>query len=789
MTPGTLIARVVLLALILTTAWPAWGQQQSTEAPVDPARVREAIRKGVAYIYSKQKPDGSWEEVPKRIVRDPSKADQKGHENYSVTGGQWGGQTALATYALLAAGESPQDERIQKAINWLRQADIKGVYALGMRAQIWQYLPRTAETLAAARRDWALLAQGMRTKPGAKGLGTYDYLVDTTNTARVDLSVSQYGVLGAWSLAQAGVEVPSGYWRGTQTAWIGWQQRDGGWAYGGTPDKSHPVNLPITAAGVATLFITQDYLHANEGLRCQGNITNKHIDAGLKLITDNIDQLLVANQEKNRNPYYTLYGIERIGVASGLKYFGSTDWYQLGARWLLQRQNQSSGAWNTGNTSASRGGFCDNAFALIFLARGSAPVVINKLQYSVKERNQLVDGHWNQRPRDIANVVRWLGASLERDLNWQVVNLQVQAADLLDAPILYIAGDQRLDLTPEDEAKLKDYVEQGGLIVGHADCSDRKFQDSFRQLGAKLFNSEFRELPDDHILYNNRFRRSNMKTKPRWQGLSNGARELMVLIPDDPARAWQVQAVGGNESGYQMMMNLLLYAVDTTGAQTKGVTHVVRPNPRATAKSTIKVGRLQYPGQWDPEPGGWRRMHAILLNERSIGLDVQPIDPAKDAIPTDMQVLHMTGSGPFSLSQEARDAIRSYVESGGTLVIDAAGGASAFRTSVEQMLSMLFPAEASQLERPLKPDHALFSAAGKLGEVRYRMAALQALGSTRDPRVRGIEIDGRLAVIVSHEDLSVGMVGMPIDGIVGYEPQTATNIMKSILVYASQAKK
>ena len=36
----------------------------------------------------------------------------------------------------------------------------------------------------------------------------------------------------------------------------------------------------MTAAGIATLYITQDYLHGNEGIECHGNVTNLAIEAG-----------------------------------------------------------------------------------------------------------------------------------------------------------------------------------------------------------------------------------------------------------------------------------------------------------------------------------------------------------------------------------------------------------------------------------------------------------------------------------------------------------------------------
>ena len=51
-----------------------------------------------------------------------------------------------------------------------------------------------------------------------------------------------------------------------------------------------------------------------------------------------------------------------------------------------------------------------------------------------------------------------------------------------------------------------------------------------------------------------------------------------------------------------------------------------------------------------------------------------------------------------------------------------------------------------------------------------------------------MKLKDRLAVIYSPEDLSVGLVGQPIDGIVGYEPRTAAALMANALMNASKTK-
>ena len=83
-----------------------------------------------------------------------------------------------------------------------------------------------------------------------------------------------------------------------------------------------------------------------------------------------------------------------------------------------------------------------------------------------------------------------MGKQIERDLNWQIVNLKVPVEELHDAPILYIAGNQALDFTDDEQAKLRQFVEQGGMILGNADCgSPTPSPNSFRKLGKKLFPS------------------------------------------------------------------------------------------------------------------------------------------------------------------------------------------------------------------------------------------------------------------------------------------------------------
>jgi hypothetical protein len=151
------------------------------------------------------------------------------------------------------------------------------------------------------------------------------------------------------------------------------------------------------------------------------------------------------------------------------------------------------------------------------------------------------------------------------------------------------------------------------------------------------------------------------------------------------------------------------------------------------------------------------------------------------------RLAHLTGTGPFTLNPAQQKDLKDYVAKGGTLVVDAAGGSSDFAESAEAQLAAVFGGQPGNFGVLLPPTHEVYRLkAAPMDRFEYRTFARSKMtGKTSAPRVRAIEQAGRVQVLFSREDLVTGMVGMPIDGVMGYEPDTATGIMRNIALLAS----
>jgi hypothetical protein len=860
----------LLIAAVLCAASRRAG------ANVTPQQVDAAIKKGVAYLYAQQNDKGNWE-----ISAGPGPNPRVDPANNDPAQGQWGGLTALATYSLLVADESWKDKRLREPIEWMAKAQMIGVYAVGLRAQAWQFLPQTAGVKAAAKLDAGMLMAGM--KRGGDARAMWHYFVNDGAEIRYDHSVSQIALLGVWACQQAGREVPTAFWAESERAWRAHQNPDGSWAYRYKEnDGKHGPNITMTAAGVATLFMAEDYVHMADGVACKGNVFDDALVRGTRWIEGN-----AAGLPMTGNVGYTYYGLERVALASGYKYFGTFDWYKNASEALVNSQ-AADGSW-----SGDRGGpVVSTAWAVIVLCRGRAPIIMNKFEYDldgppkarpavvvaapkppaprpvarptparpgVKARPPapvvvppapvapVIDpnatthlGNWCQRPRDVAQFTRWMTDVTERKLGWQVIGSKNAVDDWHDAPVLYISGNQKLNLPKETVDKLRQYAEEGGLIYGQADCGSKEFTDSFVELGKALFPMyEFRELPADHPIYTRQqFLRTNWKNPPSVLGLSNGARELMVTIPNaDFGRNWQTMAYLGKEESFQAMNGIVLYAVDRQKLRYRGASYVIRPTQ--AGGRAVKVARLEFAGNWDPEPAGWRRLAALLGNQSQANVTVETVKLGEGRLDGAVYpIAHLTGTGQFAFTKDQIAELRKFVIKGGTIVCDAAGGDGVFAGCAEQQLALII--SGSKFE-PLNPDDPALAmppggesasasapmlvkpieldptgaganstaatrpttngilpdvekdppAADPAGEpvktllppdfpVEYRAFAKLRLGTSQALRLKGVKFRKKWAIIYSAEDLSVGMVGQNVDGIHGYAPTTATEIMRRL---------
>ena len=659
--------------------------------PPSPIDVDAAITKGKAFLYSLQNADGTWETdpaPPAGPLKKPS-ADP----NASADNNQYGGKTALAVYALLEAGDNGTDDRLKKAVAFLQKTASVSTYTLSLKCLCWSDLPATNDVKQALRRDaMALLGQKKMAGPNL----VWDYaLFAPARKNYYTLTSTQAAAWGLYAATEADYEVPADTWKLIEKTFEAGQQADGGWAYliaaKGTAPK--PPSMYNTATGVSALYLAQDYTRADAFASPHGNAVNPAIDKGLAWITRNIDQQQ-AGEKSGESAHRRLYGIEHVGLISGLRKFGTHDWYAEGADYFLKIQNRKDGSFGVKSGTGDYR-LTDTAWAVLFLQRGRTPVAINKLDYSPAAASPK-KALWDQRPRDAANAVAWVERALERELRWQIVDTNDAVTSMLEAPVLYLSGGDAVDLKPEARAKLKQYVEQGGLILANADGGNAAFAKSVEKLGAELVpNAEWRDLPDTHPIFSAEvFRKEKFAKRPAVRAIGNGVREFVLLVPAaDPAKTFQLKSARANGDAWQLITDVLGYATDKSNFYARGTTWLAA-DTAAKPKRTIEVARLQYNGAWDPEPAAWPQFGKFAA-ARAIGIKATPL-PAGQAVPTGARVVYVSGAAAFTLDDATRKNLKTFMDGGGLVFFEAAGGNPAFAASAQGRVDPLVRGRRAQ---------------------------------------------------------------------------------------------
>ena len=676
------------------------------------------------------------------------------------------GLDILCVYALMQCGQDINDPRLsirgqtmKDLINAMKALPLHRyhfeTYARGLRATALALYNRPEDRTVLGQ-DAAALVRGARA-----GAYTYELPHDRPNSRddgeRWDNSNSQYGLLGVWSAAENAFEVPDAYWEAVQRHWTLTQHPNGQWNYLG----GHPLTHSMTCAGLASLFVTHDYLDLPKyGVVVGRDPFTPALWKGLRWLEDE-DNCLELDHGG-----YDLYGLERVAFASGFKFFGSHDWYRELAQQVIRRQKMGAG-W---------GNEVETAYELLFLARGRHPILMNKLRF---------DGYWANRPRDVANLARFAGHELERPLNWQVVPLSKNWTDWMDSPILYLASHKAPRLSETDIRKIRSFVQNGGLLFTQADGDFVEFNIFARELAHRLFPTyEMQELPPDHPLCSVMFRIKPPAGTIRI--VTNGSRILMLHSTTDLAKYWQMRDEKYKPYAFDFGANLFLYAAGKRDLRNRLVSTYIPPVADAPGK-TFRLARLRYNGNWDPEPAAWERFGRWFHLQTGYGLEVISV-PIRDLNPETAPVAELTGTAAYDLSDAEVSAIRNYVESGGVLLADLCGGSGAFDKSLQSALFRAFP-QARSHEMP--SDHLLLCASDDgmedLSRPRLRPFALDLLGNHA-----GLPEDiqaGRGHVIFTPLDITTGLLGTNAWGIIGYQPSYAMGLVSNTILWTLDGQK
>jgi len=684
------------------------------------------------------------------------------------------GLDCLAVYALLTSGLAVNDPHLQPHDPFMTAAlaatkkyalrDGPATYGRALRSAAMAVYNRP-EDQAALAADVAWLRNAQR-----DGAYSYDNNVPA-NTERLnfwDNSNSQYGLLGVWAGAETGIAIDPEYWQAVQTHWVSSQLVDGQWAYSATDAQG---NLSMTLAGIASLLVCHDYLEEEApGDRLGSHPYSPHLLQALDWLSQGDNSAINPAPLSNMEFNYTAYGAERVGLASGFKYFGTHDWYRQIAVQLLDRQ-YPDGSWPHMALPPA----VETSYALLFLARGRHPIAMAKLRF---------DGAWSNHPRDVYNLAHFASQQMERPLNWEVAPIEHDWRDWADSPILFLASHQTPPLDAAAKEKLRHYVENGGLLLTQADGGNADFNRFAHDLGSELFPQyPWQTLPPTHPLFS-----ANVKLPAdlKLQAITNGSRILMLHLDSDYSRFWKrkpepAAPASTAATAYHLGMNLILYAIGKTDFRNRLAAPGIPANA-PPAQASLDMARLRYAGDWDFEPAAWPRFARWFGQQTSLGLNVQAVDIA-DLSAAKTPLAHLNGTGDLVLTEAQIQAVAHYVNDGGVLLIDCAGLPGDFYQVVrDKLLSKCFPDVELQA---IPHDHPLLNAGADgmsfVSEPRLRLYA-KTMPLPVDPRPQMLR-HGNGCVIVCPLDLTSGLLDVKSWGVAQYQSDYALDLAKNIVLW------
>lgn len=789
-------------------AFSGRGFSEVRAQDLNPVAVKRSLEDGIAYLREKQQNDGGWPEYGN---------------------GENCGISALTVLALVSAGVEKDDQMIQRAMNYLRgygPHNVQRTYSMSLLTMAFCLVDPEQDALKIRSCVQWLEDSQKKGNQGKQHIGGWRY---TAETPVSDNSVAQFAILALYEAERVGISVDPDVWKRAMEYWINCQNRDGSWGYEPQPGGGSGNGTgSMSTAGIASLIITSGMVdrggaqvRGEQILCCQDfdDSTQERIRRGLAWMGKEFN----ADQNPKTGEmyyYYYMYGLERIGRLTASRFIGTHDWYRAGTEKLLIRKGNEGKNW-------SGGGFSEivaTDFALLFISKGRRPILVSKIEYGN-------DAKWNAHPSDINHLVAYVEKEWKQDLTWQVIDIsKASPEDLAQTPVIYLCGDKS-PIPPERAQadrlveKLRGYLDQGGFIFAEAYADENGFDRGFRELIRRVLPEEgyeLRLLEESHPIW-----QMDRAIAPdqvrRIEGIDFGCRTSVVYAPaftygSQPNRPPSVNSFKPSlsclwelanpvtrgvkhppkvqhqiDNGLILGSNILAYATnrELTPKEEQTVAPLVTQRSDPSDRGKIRVGLLNHGGGSNCAPRAIPKLLNLAASELGIRINsrVDQVPASEDGLAM-YPILFMHGRTAFRFNEEERKALRDYIERGGFLFVNSVCASSAFTESFRREMKLIF-AEAD-LEEIELGDPLLSEAYGgrKVDRLKIRIPQKTAKNkmeaSIREipPKLEGIRIDQRWAVVFSPYDVSCALEKSNAIECEGYTPESAMTIGLNVILYA-----
>ena len=439
-------------------------------------------------------------------------------------------------------------------------------------------------------------------------------------------------------------------------------------------------------------------------------------------------------------------------------------------------------------------------------AEPSPPLFVAKLVYGDTQ-------DYMPNPGDVDNLMRHARSELGLWYGWKIQDLkelvaQHQRGKSSKLPMLYLTGYQPFSLTKDQREALRQYLLDGGTLLGDATLGSPEFTKSFRsEIRAMFPDRAFDILQVDHPVYRAYHAYTNVhyfdveggpdhqiQGPPELLGMNLGTRTAVIFSPHDMSCGWDEFYAPSSKKrvpnaprdkavlpgdAIRLGLNIISYVAALRNvAEVESVTRQVAA-PTVRARQSFSVAQLRHHGDWNPDPNStyqWLR-HLALSSSLAVGFDLKYVDADESKI-ADYPFLFLTGFRDPKFTAEEKNALKRHIAAGGFLFINNCSGYSEFDQHVRALVGEMFP---DQKLAAVQNDHPLLKSFYSINEVRDRRS-----GAVRAVELEGITVKNRLVLVYSKNDMITHLkqVSDPFGD--GYDAESCRQLALNIVAYALQ---